>query len=144
MCSCQGSKCSCGSVTSYLQTCRGLGLKMQELTAKWETLTSCPVPDTNLTASRRVSDYVPKRGHQNTSNLRKERPVCPSGSIFTSCASPCRRTCFQLKSECERKCRPGCDCPPNMVWHESRCIKRKHCPTGFSGSSFRLKHMLKD
>ncbi|XP_050047282.1 BMP-binding endothelial regulator protein isoform X1 [Dermacentor andersoni] len=65
---------------------------------------------------------------KNTTNC--EGMHCPRGSDYTPCGPPCRRTCknHHLERPCRRKCQPGCQCNPGLVWHRDRCVPPSECP----------------
>lgn len=139
VCSCSGPDCHCKAIASYINQCRSIGLAMSEAVANWKILTSCDAPLNTSRSSGGQNVTHMQNSSSKTETAVERRRVCPAGSFFHPCTSLCKRTCNKGRGHaCRKGCRPGCQCPADLVWHESRCIKPSLCP----GRPFRLKDML--
>jgi len=82
-----------------------------------------------------IQIYFAQQFYITFSCLLIEAMNCPSGSIFSTCTSACKRTCNNSQNNrkqrnCrKRKCRSGCECPIGQVWHENKCIYKQLCPS---------------
>ncbi|XP_075914966.1 von Willebrand factor-like isoform X3 [Petromyzon marinus] len=83
-------------------------------------------------AQRRLLAICSARLQENLNHLLDTACTheCPQGMEFTTCASPCVRSCASLHAslECPDACLQGCQCPEGMVLHDSKCIPDKLCP----------------
>ncbi|XP_073514042.1 otogelin [Phyllobates terribilis] len=65
---------------------------------------------------------------------------CQDTMVYSSCVSPCPRTCLSLSvpEACDGACVEGCACPGNMSYDTqlSRCVPRNQCPCYFQGIDY--------
>ena len=56
--------------------------------------------------------------------------ICTGGQVWNYCGKPeeCTPTCTQRMPKCTESCTLRCECPPQMVLHESQCVPITECP----------------
>ena len=65
--------------------------------------------------------------------------MCPEGSVYDPCASPCPETCGDEPSgnNCTSEgCIESCRCEDGHVWSEGRCIDRSECGCSLPDGSY--------
>lgn len=57
-------------------------------------------------------------------------PRCNENATYKKCPSACPRTCENpIRGVCTKNClKAGCECDPDYVLNNGRCIKFEDCP----------------
>ncbi|MEE6481981.1 hypothetical protein FKM82_013096 [Ascaphus truei] len=76
-----------------------------------------------------IEGYVQEHPDSNRCIPQRDCAQCTKYEGFVACYRPCEEPgCGDIsRQSCAEKCRPGCQCNPDLVRYEGKCIKPEWC-----------------
>ncbi|CAH2318265.1 c-binding -like [Pelobates cultripes] len=68
--------------------------------------------------------------------------VCPENSHYNSCGSACPATCFGRPSSCPSPCIETCECNPDSVLSQGKCVPKISCGCFLKGRHYPPKEVF--